>query len=605
MKRKLNIVIITLALVNLFAFTSCVDILEKPTGSEITSDTIFSNRLYATSFLTRVYYSLVPRGFPYTNGNPSVTQYSSEFARSILASISDEGCNTRGATWGWYVNTAGFDPYSSAKNQEDGFGFNWKGIREAYIFIENIDKVPDNEISSDEKKAMKAEAKLLIAIRYQEMLKRYAGIPIIKGSFNSQSDSLLVPRSTVKEVVDFIVSLCDETAKILPDTYSSDKRGRVTKGVALANKSRVLLYAASPFFNCAEGNMVLSYAYPKYVCYGNYDKERWLIAAQAANDVLAWAKTTGGVALITDADIGSGKPDRKNSAYGYATSVKDNKEIILTNKGYSSSNNGFADGIYWIFTSRGLSVMQSIIYNFRKADGTDQTWPTVLKEKHPFTEYTSKVNEMESRFYQCCWPVGQAAPNFSASGSYTTWPYSSIDDMMGSSDMYGACPMVKFHYNYSSSTLMQDWIVFRLAEFYLNYAEAVNEYYGPAGKLTGADYTAVEAVNVIRRRGGLRDLLPEEYANQDIFRKQIQRERAVELFAEGHRNFDCRRWKIADEIFGERLHTLRYVQNSTKKGYDYYYLDLHDIRVWSKAMYLYPFPQEEVNKGYLIQNPGY
>jgi hypothetical protein len=605
MKRKIQTLIIILAFSNIFACVSCVDILEKPTSSEITSDILFSNEYYTMSFLSRVYYSLVPHGFPYSNGNPSVNQYSSEFARSILASISDEGCNVRGASWGWYVNNAGFDPYSSSKNQEDGFGYHWKGIREAYIFLENIDNVPENEISTEEKEKMKAEVKLLIAIRYQEMLKRYGGVPVVKGTFDSQSDSLLLPRSSVKDVIDFIVDICDEAAKILPDKYSSDMRGRVTKGAALANKSRVLLYAASPFFNCASNDMVLSYAYPQYVCYGNYDKERWLTAAKAANDVLTWAKSTGGAALITSADIGSDGTDPKNNPYGYATSIKDNKEIILANKGYSSSNNGFADGIYWKFTSRGLSVMQSIIYKFRKADGTDQTWPTVFKENHPFTEYTSKVNEMEPRFFQCCWPVGQGAPNFSASGSYAKWPFSSIDDQMGSSDMYGACPMVKFHYQYSPSTLMQDWIVFRLAEFYLNYAEAVNEYYGPTGTVSGAEYTAIEAVNIIRRRGGLRDLLPGEYANQDKFREQIRRERAVELFAEGHRNFDCRRWKIADETFGETLHTLHYVLNSAKKGYDYYYLDLHDSRAWSKAMYLYPFPQEEVDKGYLIQNPGY
>ena len=144
-------IIIFLLLITVFSVcVSCEDILEKPTSSEITTDILFSNEFYAMSYLSRVYHSLVPRGFPYTNGNPAVNQYSSEFARSILASISDEGCNVRGASWGWYVNNSGFDPNSSAKNQEDGFGFHWRGIREAYIFLENIDQVPQNEISDEE-----------------------------------------------------------------------------------------------------------------------------------------------------------------------------------------------------------------------------------------------------------------------------------------------------------------------------------------------------------------------------------------------------------------------------------------------------------------------
>lgn len=605
--KKRSYIILALFIAQVSLVISCTDILEKPEGSEITIDTIFSKRLYTESFLARVYHDLIPRGFPFTNGNPTANQNSTEFARSMLASISDEGCNVRGASWGWYVNTAGFDPISSAKNQEDGFGFNWLGIREAWVFIENVDKVPEHEIPADEREQMKAECKALIALRYQEMLKRYGGVPILRGTYEALGGSLKRPRNSVQEVVDFIKELTDEVKDVLPDTYTSDKKGRVTSGVALANWSRTMLFAASPFFNNGAANMVLSYSNPEFVCLEGYDKERWLEAAKAANDVLVWAKSAG-VSLITASDIPGGKEtDPKNNAYGYATSVKDNKEIILANKGYSGSNNGFADGIYWKFTSRGLSVMQSIIYNFRKADGSDQTWPTVDGERKPFSEYSQKVAEMEPRFYQCCWPVGQGAPNFSASGSnYKNWPFSSIDDAMGSSDMYGACPMVKFHYNYNDgSTKMQDWIVFRLAEFYLNYAEAVNEYYGPTGKVPGAEFTAVEALNIIRRRSGLRDLTSSEYANAQVFSEQIRRERAVELFAEGHRNFDCRRWKIADETFGERLHTLRYVQNTAKNGYDYYYMTYHDQRAWSKAMYLYPFPQEEVDKGYLVQNPGY
>ena len=446
-----------------------------------------------------------------------------------------------------------------------------------------------------------------MCIRDREMLVRYGGVPIVRESFSTgvAPSEMAISRSSVEDVIDFILSLCDEAKEILPDAYSSDKQGRITKGVALAIKSRVLLFAASPFFNSSAADMVLSYDHPEYVCLGEYRKDRWLEAAKAANDVLVWASTKGGVSLIMPEDIEGGETDAKHNAYGYATSVKDNKEIILANKGYNSNNNGFADGIYWKFTSRGLSVMQSIIYNFRKVDGSDQTWPATLEERHPFSEYTAKVNEMEPRFTQCCWPVGQAAPNFSATGNYAKWPFNSIDDNMGTSDMYGACPMVKFHYNYSSSTKMQDWIVFRLAEFYLNYAEAVNEYYGPDGRVEGAQYTAVEALNVIRNRGGLRDLNEEESKDDLSFRAQVRRERAVELFAEGQRFFDCRRWKIADEKFGQQLHTLRYVQNASKTGYDSYYLALHDKRAWSKAMYLHPFPQEEVDKGYLQQNPGY
>ena len=202
MKRKIHLfVVAALFLSSLFTTTSCLDILEKPTSSEITIDTIFSKRLYAESYLYQAYHILIPRGFPFTNGNPAATQFSTEFARSTLASITDEGCNVRGASWGWYVNTSGFDPTSSAKNQEDGFGFRWKGIRAAYIFIENLDKVPESEIDNAEKAQMKAEAKTLIALAYQEMLVRYGGVPIVRESFSTgvAPSEMAISRSSVED----------------------------------------------------------------------------------------------------------------------------------------------------------------------------------------------------------------------------------------------------------------------------------------------------------------------------------------------------------------------------------------------------------------------
>ena len=605
MKLKFNIFrTVVLMCMALTGATSCVDILEKPQGSDITLETIFSNRQYAEGALYDVYYQLVPRGFPYTNGNypeNKELQSQTQFSRSLLASITDEGCNARGATPGWYVNNAGFDPITASRNQEDSFAHRWPGIRSGWIFIQNIDKVPESEISAAEKVQMKAEAKALIALAYMDMLPRYAALPIVTQPLGEGTD-LLIPRSTLQETIDFIVKLCDECVGDLPDSYPSNMSGRITKGVPLCIKARTLLYAASPLFNSSSS--ILSAAQPELVCLGNYDKNRWLEAAEANYAVLEWAKNAG-VSLITAEDIAGGESDPKHNAYGHATSVNNNREVILANQGYSSSNNGFGDGIYWTFGFRGLSVMLNIIKYFRKADGSDQEWPTVEGERHEFSEYITKMNEMEPRFLQCVWPAGQAAPNFSGTGVYANWPFNKIDDQMNSSDMYGVGPMVKFHYNYAGEK-MKDWIVFRLAEFYLNYAECVNQYYdSPNQAIPDAGMTATAAVNAIRKRGGLRDLTAQETASKDVFQKQIVRERAVELFAEGHRWWDCKRWKIADETFGGDLYTFRYVQNTDTTDYTHYYLAKHDKRAWKKAMYFYPFPQEEVDKGYLVQNPGY
>src|SRR5690606_39283069 len=67
--------------------------------------------------------------------------------------------------------------------------------------------------------------------------------------------------------------------------------------------------------------------------------------------------------------------------------------------------------------------------------------------------------------------------------------------------------------------------------------------YGPQGD-------GIELVNKVRHRGNLPPLSTEKTASQEAFFKAIEQERIVELFAEGHRGFDIRRWRKIEEIWG-------------------------------------------------------
>lgn len=87
--------------------------------------------------------------------------------------------------------------------------------------------------------------------------------------------------------------------------------------------------------------------------------------------------------------------------------------------------------------------------------------------------------------------------------------------------------------------------VMRLADVYLLYAEAANEAYGP----TGDGGLALEVVNKVRYRGNLPALKPEKYSNKETFFYAIEQERIIELFAEGHRLFDIRRWRSIERVF--------------------------------------------------------
>lgn len=87
--------------------------------------------------------------------------------------------------------------------------------------------------------------------------------------------------------------------------------------------------------------------------------------------------------------------------------------------------------------------------------------------------------------------------------------------------------------------------VLRLADVYLMYAEAANEAYGP----TGDGGLALDVVNRVRHRGNLPALKPEKYADKETFFYAIEQERIVELFAEGQRFFDIRRWRSIERCF--------------------------------------------------------
>ena len=145
-------------------------------------------------------------------------------------------------------------------------------------------------------------------------------------------------------------------------------------------------------------------------------------------------------------------------------------------------------------------------------------------------------------------------------------------------------------------------MTFRLAEFYLNYAEAMLN-------LTDDGYTAAQgfimtpaaALNVVRKRAGQPNI--EEGLDAATFMSRLKNERFVELAFEGHRFFDVRRWKEAPKYFT----TIRGMEiNKVGEGFTYTPKVIQN-RQWDDKMYLFPIPQSEILKSGapLTQNPGW
>jgi hypothetical protein len=144
-------------------------------------------------------------------------------------------------------------------------------------------------------------------------------------------------------------------------------------------------------------------------------------------------------------------------------------------------------------------------------------------------------------------------------------------------------------------------VVHRLAEFYLLYAEALNE-------VNPNDTKILEYVDKVRERAGipkLADIKPEIRGNQVAQREAIRREMRVELATEGQRYFDVRRWMVA-ETDGYKQGGPIYGMNMNGNEANFYQRSLIENRVFTKAMYLYPIPLAQIqNSNLLVQNPLY
>ena len=557
-------------------------------STSINKDSIFSKRINAEQFLWDTYATIMPFGIPkYTNvyNVPGKGVYDlDQIERGIRAAITDE-CNlSTGYAPTTEMNLVGYSAINP-RHVETKFNCCYIGIRKAFTFIENIDMAKD--ISQEEKDQMKSECKTLIALRYFTLIRTFGGVPLVKRALEVNED-FNISRSSLQECIDYIVQLCDESMN-LPDFYDTRWRGRVTKGVALAVKARTLLYAASPLFNSAEP--VIGYGnstHNSYLCLNGYDHKRWKAAYEANLAVIDWARDYGHVSMVN-----TGNPF---DDYGNATSTRDNSEVLLANK-VIVGQTGFTTHYLPRLSNfnKGNSILVNSLSKFYKADGTDQIWPA-LNEVRDFSDYVTRMHEMEPRFRVMAWVFGEKP---AMCPDRYNWDYIVTGEKSG--DIQGAAVMMKYTYKYQGQTDM-DFPIFRLAEIYLNYAEALNEY-------TPNSSLAYEALNVVRQRAGLPPILETDprYKTQEAFRQLVHRERDIELFGEDHRIYDVRRWKIAHKpgIIGGPMVGFLLETNNEKNNYTTYKPFVFEERFWSDKMYYHPFPQAEVNKGYILQNPGY
>ena len=569
-KITLSIVIVTLSL------SSCEDMfgefLEKPPGVDVTEDTIFSSQSQIETFILACYRIGLHANLPIHDLNLTGSHWSNTDIMSDKALPRSMWVN--GMNW-----VRGLVNSDNVENHIDRrWAIRYRAIRKFNTILGRIDDVED--VDRDYLDQVKGEAYFLRGLNYFEMLKRYGGMPIVTDRL-SLIDDLEIPRNTFEEMVNQVVSDLNAAIELLPDSYPSAMRGRATKTAAMMVKSRALLYAASPLFNTA--TPVLSMDDPadnNLICYGNYDPNRWQLAADAAKAAID-QYPLGGFEMITDQGV--------DKNYKYMAVTPDNSEIILACKAATPNNTA---NIPWValrwdgWAQAGTVMTLSFLKKYERRDGTPQTWDPVGD-----TNVVAKYEELDYRFQQTSPIVG----------SYWNSAFPIVSNFVGgsgqsASSCHTGIWIMKFvpQDMLSGQNRYTNDILYRVAEAYLNYAEALNEAQGPVQE-------AHDAVNKIRARSGQPDLPTD--LTQDEFRERVRNERSIELFGEDHRLWDINRWLIAEDVIGP-VQGHRHIPDPEPPLFRYEVIHVLD-RFWNQRMYLHPLLRSEVLKGYLVQNPGW
>jgi len=639
MKRYLYIPVVLLAgAVTSGIFTGCnKDFLEKPQGGSVTVDTIFHTQLQAQYAINDTYDWCIPTGFPLNQSGDSREDVLTDNIHLGLPGDAWVGGNLN---YQYYVAGGMAPAYSIDRGCNNSRGGNtpaflcwYKSIRKANSIIENINKVTDAN-SAWIQDAM-GQAIFCRAMAHYSAFRLYAGIPIVTHTLTGDGYNT-IPRSSVSAVVDSIASWCDQAAALLPATRPSTDYGKVTSVAALALKARILLYAASPLYNTPDNMKPLvasirfGDARDSVLCYPSYDKERWNRAAAASKAVIDAAVAagitlynTGKPATTANTDTYAGLGDYEavcNNVYG-STGTYANPEMILVNTFTQNDVTGTQWGKYNSSKVRQMAwgaknnVPVEFLQQYEKRDGT--SW-TATPTGTDFKAYWEGLN-LDPRAYSSVAWAGQwfnsgktFLPYYQASTDGTSYTKGSLVDDTNAGDGTGsAIECVKFVARVDNNNDNHfAWPIFRLAEFYLSYAEAINEYSGPSSD-------AFQYLNLVRQRAGLLNKDITTVPDQATFRTVVQHERTIEFAFEEHRYNDLHRWLTAHVVLNQTLHGFAVTASAnghTPKPTNPYLnwsLVSYGPRVFPMKYYYVPFPYSEVSIGYLGgkgwngQNPGW
>lgn len=624
---------------------SCNEYLDiVPDDGMATLETAFSMRSTAIRYLYTCY------GFVTSEGSLDGNQ--GFITGDETWSIRDR--RESGAYWGGSL----YNIALGYQNASAPYGNDWAGIYEGIrccnILIEEIGGVPD--LPERERLQWIAEAKFLKAYFHFHLMRKWGPIPLIKENLpiNASVEQVRVYRDPMDECFDYVLQLLDEAIPDLPlKVQSRDELGRITRPAGAALKAKISVYAASPLFNNNKDQATLVDKNGRQLFNTNKTDEqvkaRWDYAVTACAEAIQVCEEANMVLHTYQSRVSISDTLYQDMDLRTAFTEKWNNEIIWANT-HSIVNNmqhAVAANLDWAtypdipslynhvqaplkiaemyYTNKGLPLENdknwlSIDPYALRVGGNTERW-YIRKD---YTTVELNFNR-EPRFYAWLgfdggiW-YGQKPETNNPLPSDLFWiscragqPQQKKGYDWGPVTGYYLKKIVHPENRQTGATAYSrvdyPWPMFRLADLYLLYAEAVNESEGPNGTNSGNMF---KYLNLVRERAGIPDVktawdsysnAPGKYNTQDGMRDIIQRERLIELSFESQRYWDIRRWKTAYTEYAKGIYGYKV---TASKPEDYYQKILLADQKFSQKDYFWPIQTALIEQNpNLVQNVGW
>ena len=610
------------------SLVSCEDYLDKTEKSDLSDEQVFGNYKNFQGYVDGFY-------------GGSLVMYASHALTSSLDIGDDVGSNknftvTYNIPYGYYnwiwnnYHQNIFNQHDESINKDTRTGFwtgGWYNIRDANLGLERLPMLI--EATEEEKNLIKGQLLFFRAWNHFEIARSWGGIPYVD-EYLSPDAPMNFPRLSYHETLMRIIEDMEEAADLLPKDWNNTAQGqaaynsangRVTKGAALATVSRAYLYAASPLASKLKNGST------------DYDHDLLEKSAEASWKVIELANE-GIYELVPWSQY---KENFASNKTGSNTIWS--KEIIWSRLKNGVGANQIHNGMGRIHNSGrfgGNGVVTSATLNMVELYETASGYP--IDDPNGDFDPANPWANRDPRFLSTIlvdgvkWVESQNNAQayiqlYSSGGTSATGAGLDMDPGTQSGSVTGF--LIRKYIPYGVNGTDQKWAQYRfqvpfirLAEMYLNYAEAVNEIYGPNTSPSFANMTAVEAINTIRRRvmlptneditkpvelytygtTPLPDVLSKFTSSKEIFRERIRNERSVELAYEGQRWFDLRRWYVAHLP----KHKIRYKCIFDKDHTFFNKVVMFEGTFDENKHYWLPFKRKDVNQyeGF-YQNPGW